>query len=402
MNKKQIRVLLLGPLVAAVLFSLLFYAMGGGQGVKDPAANKSSKNDNGFNSALPVARVSGKDSGTDKMSFYDKADKDSARLRENLSRDPYRGREDPAAEKQGKWLDQKGREANAFQGLRSRQDTLADRVLERLEGFRQGLQQKPGRTDSPVTVVPGQSEALNRLRYAMERLRSVDTTSTDRELDKLGGLLDKAIQIRHPPAPAIKPDAEEEKMSYPVLATGAANRLAESGEGVRFYETDDAGDSIETPTPNMFEAVVDGDQVLISEGTLDLRLTAEVVVNSVIVPRNTILHGRVSLAGGRFQVSVASVLVRGSGYPVSLAVYDTDGLLGIRIRESLARDASKESASEVIGTVGVMGSLDASVGAQAANAGIQAARSLLSRKVRLVHLGVKGGYRVFLKNTKMR
>jgi len=391
------RVLLLGPLVAAVLISLLFYAMGGGQGVKDATPNKSSKAEIGFNSAWPVARVSGRDSGTDKMSFYDKADKDSARLRENVLRDPYRGREDPAAEKRGKWLDQR---ANGFQGMRSRQDTLADRVLERLEGFRQGLQQKPGRTDSPVMVVPGQSEALNRLRYAMDRLRSVDTTSTDRELDKLGSLLDKAIQIRHVPAPAIKPDTEEEKMSYPVLATGAASRWAEPRVGARFYETGDAGDSTETPTPNMFEAVVDGDQVLVSEGTLDLRLTSQVVVNGAIVPRNTILHGRVSLAGGRFQVSVASVLVGGSGYPVSMAVYDTDGLLGIRIRESLARDASKESASEAIGTVGVMGSLDPSVGAQAANAGIQAARSLLSRKVRLVHLGIKGGYRVFLKNTK--
>src|ERR1700754_5118974 len=104
MNKKQMRVLLLGPLVAAVLFCLLFYAMGGGRGVKDAAANKSLKSGNGFNSALPVARVSGRDSGTDKMSFYDKADKDSVRLRENLLRDPYRGREDSAVEKRGRWL----------------------------------------------------------------------------------------------------------------------------------------------------------------------------------------------------------------------------------------------------------------------------------------------------------
>ncbi len=47
-----------------------------------------------------------------------------------------------------------------------------------------------------------------------------------------------------------------------------------------------------------------------------------------------------------------------------------------------------------------LATLDPSIGAQAAGAGIQAAKTLLSRKVKLVKVTVKAGYKVLLKDSK--
>jgi hypothetical protein len=43
-------------------------------------------------------------------------------------------------------------------------------------------------------------------------------------------------------------------------------------------------------------------------------------------------------------------------------------------------------------------SLDPSVGAQAMSAGIEATKTLLSRKVKLIKVMVKAGYKIYLKD----
>jgi hypothetical protein len=83
--------------------------------------------------------------------------------------------------------------------------------------------------------------------------------------------------------------------------------------------------------------------------------------------------------------------------PVALDVVDMDGMTGIRVRGSINRDASKESADQAVSSLGVM-SVDASVAGQATAAGLQAAKNLLSRKIRLVRVGLPAGYKVLLRN----
>ena len=78
-----------------------------------------------------------------------------------------------------------------------------------------------------------------------------------------------------------------------------------------------------------------------------------------------------------------------------------DGLIGIHIPGSINRDVSKESANEAITGVG-MTTLDPSLAAQATSAGIQAAKSLLSKKVKLVKVTVKAGYSVLLKDNNQK
>jgi hypothetical protein len=62
---------------------------------------------------------------------------------------------------------------------------------------------------------------------------------------------------------------------------------------------------------------------------------------------------------------------------------------------------AKESADQSIQNLGFT-SYDPSLGAQAATAGVTAAKSLFSRKVRLVKVEVKAGYQVLLKDEKQK
>ena len=83
-------------------------------------------------------------------------------------------------------------------------------------------------------------------------------------------------------------------------------------------------------------------------------------------------------------------------YPISLEAYDLDGQPGIFVPGSLTRDVSKASTEEALEQVDPA-IVDPSLGAQAANAGIRAAKSLLTGKVRQVRVMVRPGYQLLLK-----
>jgi hypothetical protein len=101
----------------------------------------------------------------------------------------------------------------------------------------------------------------------------------------------------------------------------------------------------------------------------------------------------------RLEIRFSSIRCANSILPVSLAAYDLDGLAGIFIPGNITRDDIKQSADRAINSLG-LAALDPSIGAQAATAGIQTARTLLSHKVKLVKVTVKAGYQVLLKDDK--
>jgi conjugative transposon TraM protein len=170
--------------------------------------------------------------------------------------------------------------------------------------------------------------------------------------------------------------------------------------GSGFFDLDGESRS-DSLAGDLLTAVIAGDQTLISGESVELRLSAAGSVGWVLVPRGTLLSGKAMLSGERLMVTVTSLRVGDRALAVSLEVLDIDGVPGIRVRGSINRDVSKESAAEGIGSLGVT-TFDPSLGGQAAAAGMQAARSLLSRKVRLVRLGLPAGYQVFLRNLKSR
>lgn len=74
-----------------------------------------------------------------------------------------------------------------------------------------------------------------------------------------------------------------------------------------------------------------------------------------------------------------------------------DGQEGIYIPGSINRTVAKESADNAIGGMNAT-TMDPSIGVQAASAGIAAAKSLFSRKIKLVKMTVRAGYKVLLKD----
>ena len=74
-----------------------------------------------------------------------------------------------------------------------------------------------------------------------------------------------------------------------------------------------------------------------------------------------------------------------------------DGLAGIYIPGAISRDVAKQSADNSLQLMELT-TLDPSLKAQAAAAGINTVKSMLSKKVKQVKVMVKAGYRVLLRD----
>jgi conjugative transposon TraM protein len=251
----------------------------------------------------------------------------------------------------------------------------------------------------------------------LESLKGESETGDEKQVEKWNGLLDKIMRIQHPgeykAADTIAPviggaggqiyEVSERKEEAPVrdFAGSAAAAEVSAVQSADVFITLDDKPVVDTAVANTIPAVVEEDQVLTAGSTLVLRIAEEETVNGVDIPRNTLIYGIVSLNGERMNVSIPSIRCGGAIYPVSLQVYDLDGLAGIRVPDGLAREVAKESAQQGIGSVGI-GVLDPSLGAQAASAGIQAAKTFLGRQIRQVSVSVGAAYQVWLKNTKVQ
>jgi conjugative transposon TraM protein len=229
----------------------------------------------------------------------------------------------------------------------------------------------------------------------------------DPDLDKLNVLMDKVLKVRYPgdapirdtslalpearPAQSLSAPVQEEVMTtLPVEDKGDL----ETG----FIELD-AGGRGDSLAETMIAAVVDGSQTLKSGEAVAFRTAADAMLGGTRVPKGTALAGKAVLSGERLKVTVNSLRIDSRVIPVALEVVDMDGMTGIRVKGSINRDASKESADQAVGSLGIM-SADASVAGQATAAGLQAAKSLLSRKIRLVRVGLPSGYKILLRNVK--
>lgn len=187
----------------------------------------------------------------------------------------------------------------------------------------------------------------------------------DSDIDHLNNMLDKIIAIQHP----------EQRVKHP--------------------DTMDAH-VVSMDTVPVAQALTETKGTLISGETIALRLETDLKVRGWTVPAGTRTYGTVSLENERLRIHIRSILFGTHIFSVNMEAYDLDGQPGIYVPGSLDRDVSKASADEALGTLGVT-NLDPSLGAQAAGAGIQAVKTLLTRKVRQVRVVVREGYQLLLK-----
>ncbi len=432
--QRQKKFLLMLPVLVIPFLTGAFWALGGGKGNAAQAQQASVQH--GFNMNLPAAHFDKKATILDKLGFYQKAELDSTKLAEKERSDPYLAVRPIITQQQGASAFNVALGRGKENGLYSKEpalNTYADpneeKVFQRLDQLKKIISQPPpaalptGTEGLPVTsYLPTQlpaSSGIDRLEKLMKALKQAgDSTGNDPQIDKLNGVLDKVLKIQHPemltrpensPAPATKTVTTPKPILNP--DTGTVNVLGPAGQQKAdtggalapdaqegFVDFDDNSPA-DAQGENTIRAVISEDQTLVSGATIKLRLTEDALVNGVTLAKDNFVYGTATLSNERLLINIKSVINDHSIYPVNWQVFDLDGMTGIFIPGAIGRDVSKESAAEGINGVGITG-LDASLGAQAANAGIQAAKTLFSKKIKLVRVSVKAGYEVLLKESK--
>ena len=251
--------------------------------------------------------------------------------------------------------------------------------------------------------------ALNQLEKMIRAKR--ENFQEDPELEKISTLLDKLLLVQHPEKMEDSLTRTERNNSLAPLAVS----LADDGDIVKIFGTPDttseteengffglpSDDGKEQEGSNTIRAVVAENCSLLSGEVIALRTVEEIRLASVRVGAGSLVYGVATLSGERLMVKIISVRAGNNIYPVSLEVFDADGLPGISVPGSVNRDSGKESAGQAVSALG-LATLDPSLAAQATGVGIQVAKALLNRKIKLVRVSIRAGYQVFLKNNLTR
>ncbi|MFI5452218.1 conjugative transposon protein TraM [Pedobacter sp. UC225_61] len=332
------KILLVLPLLVLPFMALGFYAMGGGKGETSGgvAVHK------GINTALPDASFKTEDP-VDKMGFYAKAGKDtSAQLGSSgiSSRLGFAVEEDP-----------KTAEINA-----------------KLAALNKEI-------NSPV-VAGGEAKAkvvssasggsiksdVDRLEQMMKTMQ--EGKGKDAEMEQMDQVLEKILDIQNP-----------------VRAQQKVLGKIYSGQDLEKFSA--------------ITAVIDGNQKVVQGSSVKLRLTDSVTLSGVVIPKGHLLFGLCKVTNQRLLLDIKNIRFGNQIIPVDLSVYSLDGMPGIDAPDAVYRDAAGIGVADGISGVSVYGM--EGVGGELAGAGIDAAKSLLSKRARVVKVKLKGDLPVLLR-----
>ncbi|WP_214226619.1 conjugative transposon protein TraM [Pedobacter sp. B4-66] len=413
-HRQRKKFLLMLPILILPFLTLGFYALGGGR-QSTPVALEVTK---GLNPDLPDAHFDNK--AMDKMAYYDKASTDSVQQRKESANDTF------AANPQNSTGGALG--GTVIQGYpgpltglpnQNRVNDNEARIYEKLGALNNALNQQQnysspygGRlnnTRQQPSIAPGDVDRLEQMMQSMQESGNGD----DPETKQLNNMLEKILDIQHPERVKEKIKQSEDSRKGQVFAVTTAGQkdrisfleskgsvaVSDPQEGTGFFGLE--SNMPDVVMQNAVEAVVHENQVLVNGSTVKLRLLDTIDVKGTLIPKDNFVYGTVSLEGERLTIKIKSLRYKKSLFPVKLSVFDIDGLDGIYIPGAIARDVAKQSADQTIQAIG-MNTFDQSLGVQAAGAGIEAAKSLFSKKIKLIKVMVKAGYKVLLRDDQQK
>ena len=342
------------PLVVVPLLALLFHAMGGGR--PQVVARELA----GISTVLPEASFSA-DTPKSKAEYYERAER-SARdsldgMAATLGRLGF-----PGAEVGGNGPVVGAQEQSRL--LEARMSAL-QRELSRPEPApvrRTGA----GNVGATGSTASGSGE-LDRLEGMMRSMSS--GKAADPEMAQLDAVMQGILDIQHPER--------------------VWERQRSVGAGVV--------DSVFRAVP----AVVFGRQKLVDGARVRLRLSDTLRVSGMLVPRGHELFGSCRVSNQRLLVEVRHIRLGTSIIPVDLSVYGLDGMPGVVARDAELSQALAGGSEQAMRGLGI-GGMDASLAVQVAGAGVDAARGLLSRKVRRVKVKLADGLQVLLRDNQRK
>ncbi len=413
--ERKKKFLLVLPVLCVPFLALMFWLMGGGKGNTLIAAENP-----GLNTNLPN---SGSDSNgqNSKLDYYNEAERDSLRWLELVRSDPNYSFN---PKELGDSMDRYG--LNTSLHLNPGNKSNEEKIVDRLEQLNYELRKPAQSTDEYSYSTPlrggynssyAAQQDLERLEQLMQRMNA--PAEEDQEITQLNNMMDKILDIQHPGRVKERSDSYAEKKNGQVFAVrpqkqklkvtliegkSAMDYAEESNTTVpkrsnRFFGLENfTGEEMEE---NVIEAVVHEDQTVTTGSVIKFRLSRDVRVNGVLIPKDEFVTGIASLRGERLEVDIESIRFGNSIFPVKISAYDMDGLSGIYIPGTITRDVVKQNSDQAVQSMNLLG-FDQSLGAQAASAGIELGKNLFSRKIRLIKVNLKAGYKVFLKDNKQK
>jgi len=419
---KRRRFLMVLPLLVLPFLTMIFWALGGGQGSPVQAKSMAA----GLNFELPDANFHEKEVW-DKLKLYEIAQRDSAKFEEARESDPYFDLITFQASQENQSDEVEEIQSNLIDSFPHKDrltiDANEERVNNKLEQLYREIN-KPTATQAPAVVEtlslqtpdPQFSSDVEKLEQMMEMMN--DNSAVDPEIQQMESMLDKILDIQHPERVKEKIKAQnlqskehlysvetfngddgvstivptEENMTEPNYSITSGPQRQNG-----FFSLEDDM-TIEEENGNTIEAIIHDTQELVAGATVKMRLLNNIYINGKLIPKDQFIYGVCDINGERLVIEIGSIRTGNFLLPVSLSVYDLDGLEGIYIPGAISRDAAKQASDEAIQNMQLM-TLDPSLGVQAASAGIEATKGLLSKKAKLIKVTVKAGYRILLKDT---
>lgn len=155
---------------------------------------------------------------------------------------------------------------------------------------------------------------------------------------------------------------------------------------------------------NTLKVVVDRTTTLTEGQYLTLRLVEDARIHNAVLPRQSRLLAQARIEGNRMQLIVKSIETQGSIFAVKLSAFDTDGQEGVYIPGMESAEALREIEANVGGSMGTSFTFAQSdkdqIISEAARGVMQGAAQLLQKKLRTVKVTLKGGYRLYLVQSK--
>lgn len=417
---KQRKFLTVLPLLVIPFLTVFFVLLGGGTNSNVLAASADTP---GFNKDIPTAVVEEKP--LDKMKYYELAEKEAADLLEQQKNDPYYrgdGIDEYSSPDDSGNQTRYGTSGNVNTSIYPGKNGYApeNKVLDRLEKLNAALKaSEPETAAVPVSYNPNGGTAsvskdMEKLEVMMQRMQQ-GNDQEDPEMQQINGMLERILDIQHPERVqeqlrktseqrkgqvfAVSPYTDSQIVSP--LAAPLQNQSQQQvvNQGNGFFSLDD--EPVHPDLRNAIEAVIHEAQVLTSGSTVKLRLLNDIFINGVRIPKDHFVFGTASLNGERLEVSIDHIRFEASVFPVTMSVHDMDGMNGIYIPGAITRDVLKQSGDQSLQGLGMM-SMNPSLGVQAASAGIELGKNILSKKIKLVKVQVKAGYKVLLLDEKQQ
>jgi len=134
-------------------------------------------------------------------------------------------------------------------------------------------------------------------------------------------------------------------------------------------------------------------------GAVKLKLTDSIQLKDQWIPKGQQIFGVCSVTNQRLLLTIQNIRLDKQIIPVSLTVFSLDGMPGIPAPEAELGGAASNGASDAVQSMQFL-SMDASLGAQVAAGGVNAAKGLFSKKVKKIKVKLKDAYPVLLKINK--